>query len=429
MFFKHVFVAFFLLSTHTYLLAQTDSASIKAFFTPEEIAAMRAYNAAKKHFNDSLAEAQAAMPKEESSPFSFSAKLTADLSRNFTGGISQGNTYMGLIDLNFGFNTDSAHWWKGGEFLLHLENSNGQQHTGTYIGDFQTFSNIEAPNNSYLYEIWYRQQLGKFAIKVGKHDLNSEFMVTENGLTYVNSSFGVISSGALGAPLSIYPRTALTFMLQYQPNDAWNFQAAIYDGDPGNFDDDPFNIDMCLSEEGGFLGIAEAHYTFSKGEKTIGTYKIGGYYHSQQYEVHFDTTGRLVTGNWGAYAIFDHKLFSDPRNEDGGLSAFGQVSIAPSEINLSDLYIGFGLNYVGLFRKRPNDVLGLAYAHMNASKTLVKKSEAPILSYESAVELTYQFIFGDHFILQPDAQYIINPGLDPTIENSFVGVVRVFAMF
>ena len=44
--------------------------------------------------------------------------------------------------------------------------------------------------------------------------------------------------------------------------------------------------------------------------------------------------------------------------------------------------------------------------------------------HETAIELTYSAQLTDNFRIQPDIQYIINPGTDPSLKNALVVGVR-----
>ena len=49
--------------------------------------------------------------------------------------------------------------------------------------------------------------------------------------------------------------------------------------------------------------------------------------------------------------------------------------------------------------------------------------------HETALELTYRAQITDWFGLQPDIQYIINPGLDSELDNAFVYGFRFDVVF
>ncbi|MCU0433081.1 MAG: carbohydrate porin [Bacteroidia bacterium] len=408
------------------LQAQADSAKLKAFFTPSELAALRGDSAGYVTVSSTTNSSQAEASRPE--PVEFSAQYISDFSRNFSGGGQTGHGQMGLIDLAARFSTDSAGWFKGGEFMLHAEHSHGAAVTGDYVGDVQVFSNIESTPATYLYQLWYQQTFGNVSLLAGKHDLNSVFMVTDYGLLYVNSAFGVMSSGSLNVPLAIYPRTSLALLVSADFNARWGFRAAVYDGDPESFDTDPYGLSMRMSKEEGALGIGELHYHFVSGDEVTGTWKLGGYYHTADFERYTDTGAYTAAGNWGLYLHFDQQLFHFDGDEGKGPGIFGQIAYAPTQSNMTDFYVGFGFNYRGVWHGR-NDQLGIAYAHSRISNAWRSMPGAPADTFESVIEITWKEPLGEHFFVQPDFQYIINPGLNPANKNACVGTVRCIVSF
>lgn len=375
-----------------------------------------------------LAALVPATPAHKPAVVEFGAQYISDVSRNFDGGMCKGHGQMGLIDLTALLSSDSAGLFPGGELMVHAEHTHGATLTGTYVGDFQTFSNIESTPATYLYQLWYRQTIGRASLLVGRHDLNSEFMITDYGLLFVNSAFGVISSGSLNVPLSIFPRTGLAAVATVEITPRLLLKAGIYDGDPGDFETDPYGLSMRISADEGALAISELHYGTSINGKLNGMVKLGGYYHTGKFEQYTDTTGTLQQGNWGVYMHIDQQLIVRPGGDDHGLGAFAQLSFAPAALNMNDWYCGVGLHYTGVFPGR-DDILGIGYAIMHASQPWRSLSASPLLSCESAVELTFREPLGEHFIVQPDIQYIIHPGLSKTTKNAVAGTLRCIIIF
>lgn len=72
-----------------------------------------------------------------------------------------------------------------------------------------------------------------------------------------------------------------------------------------------------------------------------------------------------------------------------------------------------GLVYRGLIPERDNDVVGLAFANILYSSPYRQASAAggtAIGSYETAIELFYKILPSPYLSLQPDIQFIANPG-------------------
>ena len=337
-------------------------------------------------------------------PFSFEASYIGDVVRNFSGGIKKGTTYLGLANLKVGFDTESANWWKGGSFFVNVGNTHGGEPSATFVGDFLGVSNIEAGNLTFMYELWYKQNFGRFDITLGLQDLNADFAVSENGALFTNSSFGIHSNIADNVTTAIFPLTALGANVQWNISDAFLWQAAIFDGTPDDFATNPYNTDWKLSKNQGFLAISEFQINKSLLKGKTGSYKFGVYYHE-----HNDTI-EVQQRNGGFYFVGDQQITNK-------LSVFSQIGLSPRKTNLNNSYFSVGLNYNGLLKSRPADQLGVAVAYAGFNNAAIAS--------EMAIELTYKFEINKNIYLKPDIQYIINPaGTGAKLNDALVGFIR-----
>lgn len=341
---------------------------------------------------------------ENKSPFNFEASYIGDVVSNFFGGIKRGTTYLGLANIKAGFDTKAANWWKGGQIFINLGNTHGGKPTEMLVGDFQGVSNIEAGNLTFLYELWYKQNLGNVNITVGLQDLNANFANTENGCLFTNSSFGIHSSIADNIPSPIFPLTALGVNLQWNMFDSFVWESAVFDGTPDDFETNPYNTNWKLSKEQGFLAVTEFQLNKSLVKNRAGIYKLGLYFHQ-----HRDTIN-VGKRNGGLYFVVDQQLTDR-------LSFFSQIGLSPRKMNKNNYYLSAGLSCKAPFEQRVNDQVGIALAYAGISGNVVGS--------ETAVELAYHFELNKHIYIKPDIQYIINPaGTDEKLDNALVGFVR-----
>jgi porin len=339
------------------------------------------------------------------SPFKFNISYTADFVSNFTGGIKTGTMYLGLLNLKGEFSTETAKWWNDGLFFVNVANTHGGKPSEILVGDFQGVSNIEAGNLMFLYELWYKQSFGHLNIVAGLQDLNMQFLTNEKGALFNNSSFGINSSIADNIPTPIFPLTALGVLAQYQISKSIVYQAAIFDGTPDDFESNPYNIKWKLNQQQGFLAITELQIFKSLIVDKSGVYKLGAYYHQ-----HNDSIDKEQK-NGGLYFVGSQELINN-------LFAFSQIGISPKNGNKLNQYYSLGLEVNGLFRKRPNDQLGIA-----AACSVISQNEVRV---ETTIELTFKFQMNKNIFLRPDLQYIINPaGTNIKLQNSLVGFIRL----
>jgi porin len=228
--------------------------------------------------------------------------------------------------------------------------------------------------------------------------------------------------------------------LRVQPRQDIQLQAAVFSGDPsggnGSNQPAPFPNGTVFSFRGGAFFIAEASYLPSQGKDAPGlpgAYRIGTWYHTSSNfaDQRYDTSGLSLAnplstgipaqhaGNSGVYGVIDQMLYRVPGTDSQGLSAFARAGGAPNDRNVINFYADGGLVYQGLFPGRPDDKIGAAAAFarvgdnargLDADTGMYGNFYFPVRSSEAMVELMYQAQLKPWLMVQPDLQYIVNPG-------------------
>lgn len=353
--------------------------------------------------------------------YTLETSVTGDFLKNMKGGINKNFTYIGMEEIGLTIDLESANIWRGGELFLHGLNTHGRTPSSEIVGDLQVSSNIESGDYTGFYEYYLNQSFGNFSFIIGQHDLNSEFIGTEYGGTFINSSFGIAPSISLNVPVSIYPFAAPAFITKYEKENQFAAKLGVYDGDPGDPESNRYNLQPNISWDEGLFFIGEFelyHFVNSLPE----SYKIGAYYHTNDFTDYEDTL-KNAKGNYGMYAISDMVLWSGFNHPDSYLGLFLQGGLAPKNINQVDYYIGGGIHLNGALPQRFHDALGVAFAYANMSAPF--RALDPILEKgELALEFTYKIHVFENYSIQPNLQYIINPGANSELGNALVGLIR-----
>jgi porin len=180
---------------------------------------------------------------------------------------------------------------------------------------------------------------------------------------------------------------------------------------------------------------------YSYGKTLPGTIKVGGWNHFGTFEdVRFDSGGALIatTGNpgrpldndWGFYGIIDQLVWRVPGSDDPkGVGLFARVIGAPEDRNLVDFYFDGGITFTGMFRNRPNDALAVGFAYTGISDQVhafdIDFGEPVARNYEALIEVCYTYEIKQGWSLQPDFQYIFQPGGNVAgVDDAVVGGVR-----
>ena len=355
---------------------------------------------------------------QKEQPFHFEASYIGDFYVNAVGGLRTGIGYMGMGNLKIGFDTEKAGWWKGGTFFINGASIHGKSLSENFSGDLQVASNIDAGTHAYLHEVWFQQEFKKISFTVGLQDLNVNFVGTENGAEFINSSFGVPPVLSGNIPVPIFPLTGLGISAKWNINNIFCWQTAIFDGCQTPFEHNPYNLCWKISKDEGIFFITEFHSNI-RIYNLDGRYKIGYFYHSELKKIDIENQNKtyFIRPNNGLYALIDQTIMqSEATNQKIGL--FAQVAFCPNKGIEYSHYFGLGVNYYGIFNKEGKDILGLAVAHVNLDKTNHK--------HETALELFYKWQFNENISVQPDIQYIFNPSLtEMSLKNALVSLLRL----
>lgn len=349
---------------------------------------------------NSFSQEQAGEP-----PLKFEASYVGDVVGNLRGGIKTGAKYLGLANMAMSVNTENAGWWRGGEFFVKGASTHGSSPTERLVGDFQTLSNIDGGNHTFLFELWYKQAIGNVELKFGLQDLNAEFANSDNGALFINSSFGIPSVIPDNVPAPVFPLTAVGLSLQWNVTEFLGWKGIVYGGQVYDFDDNEYNVRWNINPNDGVLAVTEFNITPECGSTCV--YKVGGYYFDNGSDSDDDY-------NYGFYFIGDQTLWSGGSKR---LDLFAQAAVSPKNRNSHNYYLGGGLNLYGLFDKRGENCLGLAVAHAGFDDSEFR--------HETVIEACYKAAFLEHFYLQPDLQYIISPaGGETDARNAFAAILR-----
>jgi porin len=203
-------------------------------------------------------------------------------------------------------------------------------------------------------------------------------------------------------------------------------------GDP----DHPHGTHIKLGRGDGTLNIIELGYTpqteIKLGEESEIFHKtaIGLW----RYTAKFDDLEALdANGNpkrrhsQGAYILSEHTLYTEAGHPAQGLSGFVRFGTAGDDLYQADWTGSLGLRYHGLIAGRDDDIAGVAVTVNHTSDKYRRINDAD--NHETDWELTYRAQVNGWLAVQPNVQYIVNPGMDKTIDNAWTVGARVEVEF
>lgn len=346
----------------------------------------------------------------------FEGYIVGEVMHNADGGIRSGSAFLVDAGAIVTSELDGLFGDVRAEVFAYFLWNNSATFSDRYVGDLQVASNIDAEQALRLYEFWYEQRLNDdVSMRIGLYDLNSEFDAIATAGLFMNSSHGIgaeyAQSGRAGP--SIFPVTSLAARFDLALTESSLVRYAILDGVPGD-PNDPSKTKIDLGGGDGVLHALEYNYQTDGGTR----FGIGGWLYSADFDLIDPTPTRTRDkGNGGVYGFVDTSVWTS--DSGAGATAFLRYGVANEDLNVFDSYLGGGVVTTGVFADRPEDQLGLAFASARTGSPF-RRIAGNADSHETTIELTYSAQITDWLRLQPDLQYIVNPGANPALDDAWV---------
>ncbi|MEC7906927.1 MAG: carbohydrate porin [Verrucomicrobiota bacterium] len=332
----------------------------------------------------------------------------------FDGGVDTGESSLGLLQLGSDFSIGDKTHGHVGAFLF-----SGDNDVDSFTGDFGVYSNVITDSRYILFTTWLQSDFQDSSFKWGQLAVDETFFVSETGSLFINSNFGAIPTVSANVSAPVFSVGAAGAEYRHNGNHGY-LQIGAYAGDSGPGDKDDHGFNWEAGGQAGYFFILERSLDYKLNRSKLGTIKIGGYYHTGQFES-FETN-RSSRGLASIYGVSDHKLSES-------LSFFVRAGFNPdSERSVVTRYVDVGTAWRPFSETRPQDIMGIAYSHTRFSDSFAKSE--PLVSNsrgEQVLEITYSTQLAGEWMTQPSLQWIIDP-INAT-EDALVGGLRLFREF
>jgi porin len=373
---------------------------------------------------------------------------------NVSGGIQRGADYDGVTLMSVGLDTQRAFGWEGGTINVSAWNIRGRSLSTDNLLNLQTVSGILAAPTTRLWEVWYQQSFldGRFDVKLGQQSLDQEFINSQYSGLFINTMMGwpMVPSADLYAGGPAYPLSSLGVRLRGQLGGGFTALGGVFqDNPPGG----PFDADSQLlgstrwggnfNLRTGALFIAELQYALNQpgngdmdyGNHTTGlpgTYKLGVWVDTAPFpSQRFDNTGlsladlsttgvpQMLRNNFSIYGVMDQMVWRPSDDSPRSVGVFARLMGAPGDRNLINFSVNAGVVLKAPLPDRDDDSLGIGFGvakvspsagGLDADTAFFSGSPFPVRGSETFIEVTYQIQATGWWQLQPDFQYVFNPG-------------------
>lgn len=279
---------------------------------------------------------------------------------------------------------------------------------------------------------------GRVTVQVGWSPLGNDlarlpaFCKFQNVVICGHANAMTVNSGAINGPVSQWGAR-----IKVWPTARFHINAGAYRNNPDGGTDDGF--DLSLDDDGNFYPV-EVGWDRRQGAPR-GSIAFGAYYNSARtpdvyYDVNRDPAGLTGlpmlqhAGRHGGYVMGRQVIYQpEPGNAARALSVGGIAGVGDNATARFRRFAILGALYQGPFASRPNDFASFMMAWSPTNPRLSRfqrdrnqslPGSIPVQRWETVLELDYGIQATPWLTLQPNLQYILQPGGNDARKNAFV---------
>jgi porin len=366
----------------------------------------------------------------------------AIINGNVVGGFDPGHaTYDHDIWLGAKFDLQKLVGWTGGLFAISFIDRAGDDNTTEHIGSIYSTQQLVGGQRAFLYQVFLEQKFGKqLTLKVGRYGASDDFNTSPlYGYALNNGIDGNIRNVLFDTRFSAYPFAVWAASAFVDPTPEFHLKAGVFQVSEGMFENDDNGLNFGIGDRDGYLAIAQFAWmpefcktpmpssgdaksspVTSKGMP--GHYWLGATF--SQWDLYQKFSGGFLDHSFGFYAHADQMVYREAIGSDQGLTVFVASGYYPQEeISRVPFQINAGLNYQGLFPSRDKDRTILYFIYGDISSDYARSVQLPgehRATSEKVIEVGHRFQVTKWSYIQPDVQWVIDPGGTGDIPNAVV---------
>lgn len=392
------------------------------------------------------------------------ANYTTNMAGNPVGGKSAGFTYTDNIYFGVQLDMDKLIGWKGLVLNISGLDRNGSSLSEKNIGNQFTVQQIFGGQTVMFYALLFEQKLldDKISIKAGRFSTGDDFASSPIYWLYMNNGIdGNPQALPVNTQFSAYPWAVWAARLRVDPTPEHNAMLGVYQVSDRVFNRTYQGLDWSMRSNDGILMIGQIGWTpeffkrpveaaatndgksvaDGKSSKNLtdppemkglpGHYWFGAYWSPWEFS-QFGTSD-TARNSYGFYWHADQMVFQESPGSDQGLTLWSAIVLSPQQ-NIAKLpfQVNGGAIYKGLVPMRDNDFtcFGIIYGKFSSDYAqTVSDAGQGYPEYELVFEANYKIQLTKFAFVQPDLQWVVNPGGTGNIPNAFVLGVQAGVTF
>jgi porin len=386
------------------------------------------------------------------------SNYTNNIAGNPVGGKSAGFTYCDNLAFGLDLDLEKLIGWQGGHLTVSGLNRDGSSLSEKHIGNQFTVQQVFGGSAVMFYSLYLDQKLweNKISIKIGRFATGDDFASTSIYWLYMNNGIdGNPQALPVNTQFSAYPWAVWGARVRVEPTPQFNGLLGVYQVSDRIFNRNYHGVDWSMRAEDSILLISQIGWTpeFFKrpvtaestsppeeavGESAIdsvkqvrmssklkglpGNYWFGAYWSPWDFP-QFGSTER-ARNSYGFYWHAEQMIFQEAPGEEQGLTIWSAFVFSPQQ-NIAKLpfQANGGLTYKGLIPARGDDYTCFGVVYGKFSRNFARSVAAAgggYPDYELVFEWNYKVQLTKFAFIQPDLQWVINPGGTHRIPNALV---------
>ncbi len=389
-----------------------------------------------------------------------SASYTNNIAGNPVGGTGQGFTYTDNVSFGLRLDLEKLMAWQGASLYVSGLNRAGSSLSQDYVRNQFTVQQVYGGQTAMFYAMILEQDLweDRLNIKVGRFSTGDDFASSPLYWLYMNNGIdGNPQALPVNTQFSAYPWAVWAARARIEPTDETNAMIGVYQVSNRVFDRAYHGFDWSIRPGDGVLLLAQIGWTpeffkrpvespdssssdgkslaegrtDGKSAKTAlkpeikglpGHYWFGAYYSPWQF-AQFGTE-ETATNSYGFYWHADQMVWQESPGSRQGLTLWSAFVLSPQQ-NIAKLpfQANAGIVYHGLLPGRDNDdtIFGFVYGKFSSDYAAsIDATGGGYPEYEIVLEWAYRVNITEFAYIQPDIQWVINPGGTGNVPNALV---------
>jgi len=376
-----------------------------------------------------------------------------DFLTNVSGSPVHHATYFGRFRLTTDIDFNKLSGFDGGFFFSPIWQY-GQNLSGQYLNVNTLTSSIAGTNSVRIDQFWYQQGFfdHKLLFKLGQVAPVNEFGATDFFDILFNDELGYAPNAIFNTRTPFSPAGKPGVIITGDLSDitpGLYVKTGVFTSYNNPYHPDTNGVDYPSDFDNGISGAFEVGYK-EQNANYPGVYKVGVNYTPDVRYIN-PATGQIYHGDYNIYTTVEKTVYHpesevserDPKDMQDtkenemldtkrGLDLLFQFVGEPGDRNPLQYEFTTGARYTGLFPCRPQDKIGFGLIYSDngiAFSDANINAGGPGLGGETTLEFDYQYNPAPWLSIQPDVQYIIDPGGDSDRSNITVLGLRTIVHF